>query len=195
MGGRKFMWNEIQMEEYLRNNLKENRLKHSLGVRETAVKLAKKYGANIEKSRIAALVHDIAKEKKGEEILAICKVEGINIDNLSENSPSLLHGEAGAIIARDLMGVADEEILKAIKYHTTGRKNMSILEKVIYLADCIEPGRDFPGVEELRKLSESSLEAALLLSFDITIKSVISRGQLIHLDTIEARNYLIQNGR
>lgn len=189
------MWNEIQMEEYLRNNLKESRLKHSLGVRETAVKLAKKYGANIEKSRIAGLVHDIAKEKKGEEILAICKGEGIKIDNFSENSPSLLHGEAGAIIARDLMGVADEEILKAIKYHTTGRENMGILEKIIYLADCIEPGRDFPGVEELRKLSESSLEAALLFSFDITIKSVISRGQLIHLDTIEARNYLIQNGR
>ena len=108
-------------------------------------------------------------------------------------SINLMHGLAGSIIAKHIMGIEDEDVLNSISYHTTGRKNMTILEKIIYIADYIEPMRNFPGVDELRKIAYSNLDEALLLSFDNTIKYVITKGQLLHLDTIEARNYILYN--
>lgn len=185
------MWNEKQMEEYLTRNLKTKRLLHSFGVRDTAEKLAEKYGVDKHKARIIGLIHDAAKEKSDEEIIEICEKNNYELDEVSKSSPSILHGFAGRIIANELMGITDEDSLNAIQYHTTGRKMMSDLEKIIYIADYIEPHRDFPGVSELREAAFRNLDEALLLAFDSTIKLVVSRRNLLHKDSVEARNYII----
>ncbi|WP_026884862.1 bis(5'-nucleosyl)-tetraphosphatase (symmetrical) YqeK [Clostridium akagii] len=185
------MWNEEQMRNYLKENLSQGRYNHSLGVEDAAEKLAKQYGANIKKAKIAGLIHDCAKEIDKKEILDICRKNGVDIDYVLEANPSLLHGAAGAIMAQKVMGVEDEDILSAIKNHTIGKSDMSLLEKVIYLADYIETSRKFPGIEELRNAAFRSLDEALILSFDKTIEVVISRGNLIHKDTVEARNFII----
>ncbi len=185
------MWNEEQMKSYLQENLSVGRFKHSLGVQISAERLAKMYGADIVKAGIAGLIHDCAKEMDKKEMLDICKKNGCDIDYVLEANPALLHGAAGAIIAREVMEVQDEDILNSIKNHTIGKKDMSLLEKVIYLADYIEPSRNFSGVEDLRSAVFRSLDEALILSFDKTIEVVISRGDLIHKDTVEARNFII----
>lgn len=185
------MWNEAEIQKYLKENLNEQRFNHSLRVKDTAVKLAAFYGEDINKAKIAGLVHDSAKNMKDDEIINILENNGYNIDVMYKKTPNIMHGLVGSIIAKSLMGISDEDILNSITYHTTGRKNMSVLEKIIYISDYIEPMRNFPGVSELRELAYKDLDEALLLSFDNTIKYVISRGQLLHFDTIEARNYII----
>lgn len=185
------MWNEEKIINYLNENLKKKRIKHSLGVRDTAVELAKIYCADIEKARLAGLVHDCAKNLNNEEMLNIAEKSGYTISMVCRKNYTLLHGAAGAYIAKTIMGIDDDEIINAVKYHTTGRENMSILEKIIYIADYTEPNRNFPGVEKLRLLSFENLDKALLRAFDNTIKYVVDNGQLLHYDTIKARNYLL----
>lgn len=187
------MWTEEQMKTYLRENMSVGRYKHSLGVSGAAESLAKMYGADIVKAKIAGLIHDCAKEMDKKEMMDICRKDGCDIDYVLEAKPQLLHGMAGAIIARDVMRVKDKDIFNAIKNHTIGKKNMSLLEKIIYLADYIEPSRNFHGVEDLRSAVSRNLDEALILSFDKTIEVVISRGDLIHKDTVEARNFIICN--
>ncbi|MBZ9636136.1 bis(5'-nucleosyl)-tetraphosphatase (symmetrical) YqeK [Clostridium sp. FP1] len=189
------MWNEKEMLHYLHTNLSEGRLKHSLSVSETAVTLAAKFGENIESARIAGLVHDCAKNVKGTELIKIASEHEIHIDEIYTNNPSILHGLVGSIIAREIMGIQNENILSAIRYHTTGRKNMSTLEKIIYISDYIEPLRKFKGVEELRTLSLMNLDAAVMQSLENTIIYVMSQKELLHIDTIHARNYLLSKNR
>lgn len=185
------MWNEKEMLDYLKMNLKVSRLKHSLSVSETAVSLAAIYGQNIEKARIAGLVHDCAKNNTDDQFIKVAMDHKIEIGEVYMQNPSMLHGLVGSIIAREVMKISDEDILNAIRYHTTGRKGMSILEKIIYIADYIEPLRKFNGVEELRILSRKDLDAAVIMSLENTIQYVISQKQLLHIDTIDARNYLL----
>lgn len=185
------MWNEKEMLDYLHINLKESRLRHSLSVSETAVALATIYGEDIDKARIAGLVHDCVKNMKDAQLIEVARLHEIQLDEIYLQNPSILHGLVGSIIAREVMGIEDEDILSAIRYHTTGRKNMSILEKIIYIADYIEPLRKFNGVEELRSLSEMDLDAAVIQSLEDTIKYVIIQKELLHTDTVEARNYLL----
>ena len=185
------MWNEGEMLHYLQLNLSEGRLQHSLGVSETAVALATKYGENIENARIAGLVHDCGKNMKDDQLIKVASEHEVQDDEIYIQNPSILHGLVGSIIAREVMDIQDEDILAAIRYHTTGRKNMSILEKIIYIADYIEPLRVFKGVEELRPLSYIDLDAAVIQSLENTIIYVISRSELLHIDTVEARNYLL----
>lgn len=185
------MWTENEIIEYLKNNLKESRFKHSLSVRDTAIKLAQKYNCDIKKARIAGLVHDCAKNIKPDEIINICTKAGYDLNEVEIKNPQIAHGLAGSIIAKKKMGITNEEILNAIRFHTTGKKDMTLLEKIIYIADYVEPLRDFPGVNELRKTVNNNLDEAMLLSFNQTINYVIGKGMLIHLDTVEARNYII----
>lgn len=185
------MWNEKQMLNYLYKNLNESKLKHSLNVSETAVSLAVKYGESIEKARIAGLVHDCAKGMKDEELIKVARAHGIQLDEVCISNPSILHGLVASIIAKEEMGIEDEDMLMAIRYHTTGRKNMSVLEKIIYIADYIEPLRTFDGVEELRNLSNVDLDETVVRSLENSIKYVISQNGLLHTDTIHARNYLL----
>lgn len=185
------MWSEDDIEEYLKKNLNTTRYEHSLGVRDSAVILAKKYKVDEKKARLAGLIHDCAKNLKDEEILRLVRAGDLEISEVCLKSPQIMHGLAGSIVARNIFKVIDVEILNAITYHTTGRKDMTDLEKIIYLADFIEPGRDFLGVEALRILALNDLERALVLAFDNTINFVIMKGELLHLDTIIARNDII----
>ncbi|KGM97930.1 phosphohydrolase [Clostridium novyi A str. 4552] len=188
------MWSEDSMIEYLKNNLKPKRFNHSMGVRDTAVKLAKIYGEDINKARISGLIHDCAKYVKDKEMIEIYEEHGNIVDEVEKNMPAILHGKVGSYVAKEVMGVEDKDILNAIAYHTTGRVNMSLLEKIIYIADYIEPLRDFPGVDNLRDIAfGGDLDKALILSFNNTIKYVIEGNQLLHKDTIEARNYMLYN--
>lgn len=185
------MWTSIEMDKYIKEKLKPKRYTHSLGVSQTSRKLAEMYGGDVDKAYIAGLIHDCAKNMKDEELINIVENNGYTIDIVSRKSPQLLHGPAGAIIAQKNMGVTDIDVLNAIWYHTTGRENMSILEKIVYLADCIEPGREFDGIEKLREAARKDLDSAVLLSLDYGINYVIEKGELIHLDSVSARNYLL----
>lgn len=187
------MWNVEQIINYLHINLSEKKVAHSLSVSDTAVALAAKYGENVESARIAALVHDCAKDMKAEELIRIARDYGAQLDDVFLNNPTILHGLVGSIIAREIMSIEDEDILNAICYHTTGRKNMSTLEKIIYIADYTEPLREFPGVEQVRVLCSVDLDAAVLKSLENVIIYVIGEKQLLHIDTIDARNYLLKN--
>jgi predicted HD superfamily hydrolase involved in NAD metabolism len=187
------MWTEKRIIEYLKENLKGTRLEHTLSVRDTAIKLAEIYGEDVEKARIAALIHDCAKYIDYKEMLNIIEKCGYNNMEADVEIKGILHAPVGACLAKTIMGVEDEDILNAIIYHTTGRKNMSLLEKIIYLADYIEPHRNFPGVDEVREVAyKEDLDKALLISLNKTIKYIIEKGQLLHINTVEARNYLLQ---
>ena len=173
--------------------LPERRLKHSLNVSKCAVKLSEIYKCDKEKAEIAGLVHDCAKYFTDEQIEDSIKRFNVELDPLEVNNIALSHSVIGSYVVVDIFNIKDKEIINAIKYHTTGKENMSLLEKIIYIADLIEEDRNFPRVEELRELTYSGkLEEALLLSFNNTIKFVIDNNQLIHPRTIKARNYILE---
>ena len=169
--------------------LKHKRIPHVLGTEEEAVRLAERCGADVEKARVAALLHDCTKKLSMEEQKALCLQYGIELDELEQKALKLLHAKTGAAIARDVFGV-DDEIYNAILWHTTGRAEMNLLEKIIYLADYIEPTRDFPGVDELRKTCYEDLDKGLLMGLEMTIREMEEMGNPIHHHTLEARNAL-----
>jgi predicted HD superfamily hydrolase involved in NAD metabolism len=189
------MWTLDKIDDYLKKNLKEIRYTHTLGVRNASISLAAQYGEDIKKAEIAGILHDCAKNLKNEDLLKMALESGYKIDYISMVEPQLLHGLCGSIIAEKTMGVSDKYILDSIIYHTTGRENMTRLDKIIYLADYIEPNRNFQGVDYLRNLSYIDLDKAMLYAFDNTIKYVISKGKLIHMETIKGRNYILQRIR
>lgn len=169
--------------------LKNKRIPHVLGTEQEAVRLAKKYGADVDKARVAALLHDCTKRLNMEEQRVLCQKYGIELDELEQKALKLLHSKTGAAVARDVFGV-DDEIYSAIWFHTTGRAGMTKLEKIIYLADYIEPTRDFPGVEELRRVCYEDLDRGLLLGLEMTITEMTNMGNPVHRATIEARDAL-----
>ena len=169
--------------------LKHKRIPHVLGTEQEAIRLAERYGADVEKARVAALLHDCTKKLSMEEQLALCEKYGIQLDELEQKALKLLHSKTGAAIARYMFGV-DDEIYSAIWYHTTGHANMTKLEKIIYLADYIEPTRDFPGVDELRNVCYEDLDKGLLKGLEMTIEEMTAMGNPVHHATIEARDAL-----
>lgn len=185
------MWQEDEIKRYIKEHLNEARYIHSIGVMETSENLAIHYGADPKKARVAGLTHDCAKNLHKNQLVEIAEENGEKLSEIYLNAPQLLHGLVGAYISKNLFGINDDDILNSIRYHTTGRKNMSLLEKIVYISDYIEPSRNFKGVNELRKLTYIDLDKVLLKSFDDTINYTVSRGSLLHIDTIEARNYLL----
>lgn len=183
------------MNEFFLNKLEtmldKDRLNHSIGVCETAKKLAKINNADVKKAEIAGLVHDCAKCFSDEKLIEIAQKNDIEIDDVSSIQPNLLHGPVGACIAKEEFLIDDEEILNSIKYHTTGWENMSVLDKIIYLADYIEPNRDFPKIYDIRRAAYDNIDEGLLLALNNSIEFVIKRGLLIDIKTIKARNSLI----
>ncbi len=169
--------------------LKAKRVRHVLGVEEEAIRLAERYGADVEKARVAALLHDCTKKLDLEEQLSLCAQYGIELDELERRALKLLHAKTGAAIAREIFG-ADAEICSAILWHTTGRPDMTLLEKVIYLADYIEPNRDFDGVEELRRTVYGDLDCGLELGLRMSIAELEERGSPVHHDTREAWEFI-----
>ena len=179
-----------QMKEKLSTMLTEHRYTHSLGVMETAEKMALTFGENSESALIAGLLHDCAKQIDRSVQLKMCEERGIFIDDIKKSAPSLVHADLGASIAETEFQVTDEDILGAIKYHTLGRKDMTALEKILFLADIIEPNRrDFEGLAELRKLCETDLDKAMLYGLTLSIKNVERKGRILHTQTIEAKEF------
>ena len=179
------------MQERLASMLKPKRFRHSINTMQTAVALAKHYKVDIEKAAIAGLLHDCAKNLSDEDLLVCCNKYGIAVSELEKRQPFLLHGAVGAVIAKNEFYVDDCEILKAIMCHTTGCVNMCTLDKIIFLADYIEPAREHKEAEAARKLVYEDIDKAMLFTYDSVIKYVISKNGLIHPNTIEARNELL----
>lgn len=172
--------------------LRRKRIPHVLGTEQEAIRLALRYGADVEKARRAALLHDCTKRLGAEEQLALCEKYGLPLDGLERTSPKLLHAKTGAALARELFGI-DDEIYTAIYWHTTGHENMTLLEKVIYLADYIEPTRDFPGVEKLRRACYEDLDRGLLMGIEMTVRDTESRGIEVHAASLRLRDQLKGN--
>ncbi len=169
--------------------LKARRVRHVLGVEEEAVRLAEKYGADVEKARVAALLHDCTKKLNLREQLALCEQYGIALDYLERHTLKLLHAKTGAALAREVFG-ADEAVCGAIRWHTTGRAGMTLLEKVVYLADYIEPNRNFEGVDKLRAAVYEDLDKGLELGLRMSIEEIEARGVPVHQNTRAAYEYL-----
>ena len=169
--------------------LKHKRIPHVLGTEQEAIRLAERYGGDVEKARVAALLHDCTKKLDMAGQLELCRAYGIELDELEQKALKLLHAKTGAAIARDVFGV-DDEIYHAIWWHTTGHAGMTKLEKIIYLADYIEPSRDFPGVEELRRVCYEDLDKGLLMGLEMTIEEMTAMGNPVHRATVEARDAL-----
>ena len=185
--------NKEQIYNKVSEMLPQKRFIHSLNVAKCAVELSKIYGLNEDSAYIAGITHDCAKYLTEEEVSYYVNKYKIELDEFEINNIALSHSLIGSYIALNDLEIKDEDIISSIKYHTTGKENMTMLEKIIYMADLIEENRSFPGVDLLRKKTfEGELDEALLTSFNNTIKFVIDNNQLIHPRTIKARNYLMK---
>lgn len=154
-------FSEEEIKTVLKKRMNEHRYKHSLNVAERAVFLAEKNGADVEKARFAGLIHDICKGIPKEEQLEIIKNAGIELDEDTLKSPALWHSVAGAVYCERELGVTDKDVLNAVRYHTSGRGNMSILEKVVYMADLTSAERNYPDAEYTRNLTDKSLDEGI----------------------------------
>ena len=179
--------NEIRDD--LKKRLDEKRFYHTLGVEHTAACLAMYHGVDVERADLAGLLHDCGKYGSAEKQIGKCEKYGIKLETIEIQTPSLVHAKLGAYYAQKRYGVTDDEILSAILYHTTGKPEMTLLEKIIYLADYIEPTRDFDGVEELRKLAYQDINKCMALGLKMSLKEVSSRGTKPHKNTREAFEY------
>ncbi len=161
-------YEEIQKE--LKKEMKPSRYKHTMGVVETAEKLAGIYGYDTEKARLAALLHDCAKSVPDNQKFSMCREYGIRISDAEKKNPALLHAKCGALVAEYKYGISDEEILHAIRVHTTGCIRMNLLDKIIFVSDYIEPGRDkAPRLQELRSLAEKNLDETTFKIMEDTV--------------------------
>ncbi len=180
------------MIEKLKDYLPEKRWTHSLNVAKAAVQLSDLVGCDSQKAEIAGILHDAAKYVKLADVGSYCEKYNIHLDDMEKKSTALSHSVLGSYIARYEFGIEDENILSAIRYHTTAKPDMNILEKIIYVADVIEVGRDYPGVDDLREVAFSGdLDRAVLMALENAILSVIRKKAPLHLRTIEARNYYL----
>lgn len=176
-------------EDEIKNRIGEKRFQHTQRVKDTAIKLAKIYSVDEEKAAIAGFLHDCAKIRDVELLKQKSKEYGLDITGELEKAPQIIHAHLGSILAKKLYNVNDEDILNAIKYHTTGREDMSDLEKIIFLADSTEPMRNFEGVDKLRELSVKDLDMAMYYSLNNTIKMLADKNVHIVIDSIKARNF------
>ncbi len=150
--------------------------------------LAKTWGEDPDTAATAGILHDITKRVRGEEQLQLCRKYGIVYDKAEECNTVILHARTGAAMARELFHVSDE-IYDAIRWHTTGKPDMTTLEKILYLADFIEPTRDFPGLEELRKLAYKDLDAAMALALSMSMGYIRRQGKEVYKDTLDAYHW------
>ena len=179
-----------EYKKIIKSMMSENRYNHCVNVSKEAVKLAKRYGGDEEKAAVAGILHDITKEMPKEEQLQIMLDSGIILDDIQKNAPKLWHGISGSVYIKKHFGIEDEDILNAICYHTTGRAGMSLIEKIIYVADCVSADRTYQNVSKLRKLSEKSLDSVIFEMTRITISGLAESGFPLHRDTVDAYNQL-----
>ena len=178
-----------QLEPVVIGLLKKNRVNHVLGCRDTAVELAKRWGANVTDAARAGILHDITKALDGPLQLTLCAEYGTILSDFSRRYPKTLHALTGSLVAERIFG-ENEAVVTAIRNHTTGRANMSLLEKIIYVADYMEPNRAFPGVETLRELAFSDIDAALKLGLEMTLEHLAKQGSEVSPESRAALEFL-----
>lgn len=183
-----------KLREELKKRVSEQRYVHTLGMEEKAIELGKKYGIDLYKIRISALLHDIAKNMSLEEMKKICKENFLSeLSDEDMNSREIMHGFVGSIIAKKEFGINDEEILNGIKYHTIGEKNLNLFGKIIYIADAIEKNRSYPNVEKIRKITEKNLDEGIIFEIDKKMEYLKSLGKKTHQNTIEMRDKILDS--
>lgn len=179
--------------EEIKKRLNPDRLYHSLNVADEAKKLAKHYGADEQKAFTAGLLHDILKNTPDSELLQYFERNGIMLTETERASRKTWHAMAGADFLRRELHVTDEDILSAVRWHTTGRAGMTLLDKVLFIADFISADRDYPGVEHMREKAYVSLEDAMLEGLQFTINELVENAWPVHEDSIRAYNELVIN--
>ena len=172
--------------------LSEKRIAHVAGCESEAIALARRWGEDPELAAEAAILHDITKRLPPKDQLHLCKKYGMICDVAEKDNPALLHAKTGAALARDRFGVPDA-VFEAIRWHTTGKPDMNLLEKILYLADYIEPTRDFPGVDRLRTLAYEDIDRAMVLGLEMSLAEIRSRGKEPYIVTQLACEWFIQH--
>ena len=182
-----------ELEPIVISLLNPNRVKHVLGCRDTAVALARRWGADENDAARAGILHDITKAIDGPLQLTLCDAYGKLLDDFSKRYPRTLHALTGSMVAQRIFG-ENENVVSAIEFHTTGRANMTLLEKIIYVADYMEPNRDFPGVERLRELAFADIDAALKLGLEMTLDHLNEQGAEVSPASRSALAWLNKKG-
>lgn len=179
------------LKEVLRQRLNEKRYYHSLCVADEAKRLAEKYGGDIEKAYLAGLLHDITKNAPEEEHLQIFKEFGIILTDIEQNAKKLWHAMSGALYVKNILGISDPEIIDAIRYHTTAKADMSLLAKILYLADFTSKDRDYEDVDVIREYVDESLGKAFVYALQYSITDLVNQSRAVHPDTVEAYNQAV----
>lgn len=182
-------------KEILKKRLNEKRYYHSLCVADEAKRLAEKYGGDTEKAYLAGLLHDITKNASAEEHLKIFSDFGIILNEIENGAEKLWHAMSGAAYAEHILGIKDPEIIDAIRYHTTAKAGMSLLAKILYLADFTSADRDYDDVEVIRKYVNESLQKAFVYALQYSIKDLVEQARAVHLDTVAAYNQAVLGGK
>ena len=185
-------WKNLPMEKLesiVIRLLNPNRVKHVLGCRDTAVDLARHWGADETDAARAGILHDITKAIDGPLQLTLCEAYGKILSDFSRKYPKTLHALTGSLVAERIFG-ENKAVVSAIEHHTTGKADMTLLEKIIYVADYMEPNRDFPGVEELRRLAYTDITAALKLGLEMTLEHLNRQGNEVSPESREALAWL-----
>ena len=182
----------VELAAQVESQMSAKRFKHVLGVEKTAIQLADIYGVSKEAASIAALCHDYAKERPDEEMEKLIIAEHLE-EELLDYGNNIWHGPCAAEIAKKEFQLLDEDILNAIRYHTIGRSEMSLLEQVIYVADFIEPGRKFPGVDKARSIADSNLQEAVMYETQQTLMHLIETKKKIYPKAVATFNKWVAN--
>ncbi len=182
------MSRDNEFKEILKNRLTEKRYIHSLNVAESAKMLAKLYGYDEDIAYTAGLIHDCCKDTPAGLQLSYMLENGVELSEYELGVAKLYHSICGSVFVKKEFGIDNQDIINAVRYHTTGRKNMSLLEKIIFIADFISDERDYNGVEIMREKAVKSLDEAIVEGLSFTIKDLIDQGRIIHPDTLDAYN-------
>ena len=184
----------LSYKQILQKRLTPKRYNHSVCVAEEAVRLAEKYGGDLEKAYLAGLLHDITKNSSEQEHLHIFNEFGIMLNDIEKNAQKLWHAISGAAYIEHVLKIKDNDIITSVRYHTTARANMSHFEKIIYLADFTSADRDYDDIDIMRQKVDISVEEALKYALSYTINDLVSQEKQLHLDTILAYNQYILKG-
>ena len=182
----------VQIDAYLEAKLEDKHYRHVLSVRDMAVELAVKYGADPQKTNLAALLHDCARWMDTRQLFEAIADYQIQLDEIERINASLLHALVGAELALEIFSVGDEEILSAVRSHTKGSRSMTLVDKVLFVADFSEPNRTYPEAETVRKIAKQDLNQAVFQVAKFKINDLLDRGKVIHPDTIAVYNGVLR---
>ncbi len=182
-----------ELKSILKERLTEKRYLHSLAVADEAARLAEILKADVQKMYVAGLLHDICKNETAEQQLQLFSQFGIMLTDIEKASPSVWHAYSGALYIKNVLGVDDEDIISSVRYHTTGKADMTLSEKIIYIADLTEVNRDYPDVDVVRALLKDDIDKAIIYVLKYTLKKLSADNKPIHPNTLDAYNFLVLN--